>query len=97
MAATLVYEEKFVYPYGAVRQMVIWTLPQATPDRPHGLKYRLYYGDADGRCIVRYDNESGKSDHVHRGDREERYVFTSAEVLVADFLNDIDAERGGSK
>ena len=27
---------------------------------PYGLKYRLYYGLADGTCIVRYDNESGK-------------------------------------
>lgn len=94
MAASLLYNERFVYPDGAIRQMV---LPQATPDRPHGLKYRLYYGDAGGRCVVRYDNESGKSDHVHRGDREELYAFSTAEVLVADFLNDIDAARGGSR
>jgi hypothetical protein len=97
MAATLLYNEKFVYPDGAVRQMVIWALPKPTADRPHGLKYRLYYGDAQGLCVVRYDNETGKSDHVHRGDCEERYVFTGVDVLVADFLNDIDAARGGTK
>ena len=97
MAASLLYDEKFVYPDGAVRQMVIWALAAPTTDRPHGLKYRLYYGDAEGRCLVRYDNETGKGDHVHRGEREDPYVFTSVEALVAAFLDDIDAARGGSK
>jgi hypothetical protein len=45
-------------------EMVIWTLPRASNDRPHGLKYRLYCG-RDGNCLVRYDNETGKSDHRH--------------------------------
>ena len=40
--------------------MVLWQLPKPTKDRPHGLKYRLYYGLADGTCVVRYDNETGK-------------------------------------
>jgi hypothetical protein len=29
---------------GLVLQMVLWQLPRATRDRPHGLKYRLYLG-----------------------------------------------------
>jgi hypothetical protein len=93
MTATLIYREKFVYADGAIREMVLWRLPQPTPDRPHALKYRLYYGLADGTCIVRYDNETGKSDHVHHGAEESPYVFTGVDQLVADFLSDIDNAR----
>jgi hypothetical protein len=41
--AKLVYRSKFVYPDGAIKEMVIWQLPKETLDRPHRLKYRLYY------------------------------------------------------
>ena len=62
-----------VFRYRAVRdgvtvEMVIWALPRAAAERAHGLKYRLYCGR--GRiCLVRYDNEAGKGDHRHFGDR----------------------------
>lgn len=36
-------------------EMVLWQLPQATPDRPHGIKYRLYLG-RESRNLVRYDD-----------------------------------------
>jgi hypothetical protein len=55
---------------------VEWVLPAPTADRPHGLKYRLYCGSG-GRCVVRYDNETGKGDHRHYGRREEAWVFES--------------------
>jgi hypothetical protein len=88
---------KILYPDGAIREMVLWQLPRPTKDRPHGLKYRLYYGLADGTCVVRYDNETGKGDHRHKGDREESYDFTDVETLVADFLADIvRVRRGGA-
>lgn len=93
MRARLIYREKFIYTDGAVREMVLWQLPKATTDKPHGLKYRLYYGLADGTCIVRYDNETGKGDHKHTGRHEEFYRFTDVETLVADFLNDIENAR----
>jgi len=74
--------------------MVIWQLPTPTPDRPHGLKYRLWAG-RDGKTLVRYDNESGKGDHKHLGEAgvEEVYYFVSLSKLVADFFADI--EKGG--
>jgi hypothetical protein len=40
--------------------------------------------------VVRYDNETGKGDHRHFGGHEERDHFWSVEVLVDDFLRDID-------
>ena len=62
------------------------------PERPHGLKYSLYYGRA-GERIVGYDNERGKGDHKHVEGREKRYRFVSVEQLVADFLADVERIR----
>lgn len=90
----MVYRSKMIYPDGAIREMVIWQLPRRSADRPHALKYRLYYGDADGNCLVRYDNERGKGDHRHFRGKEEPYRFQSVEKLVADFQRDIEKLRG---
>ena len=67
-------------------EMVLWQLPRATRDRPHGLKYRLYLGRR-GRTLVRYDNETGKGDHRHigAGEVEVSYQFSSMEKLLDDF------------
>jgi len=95
MRAKLIYHEKFIYADGAIREMVLWKLPNKTSDRPHGLKYRLYYGLSDGTCIVRYDNESGKGNHKHIKGKEKSYQFKDVETLVADFLEEIEKARKG--
>ncbi|OEU61294.1 MAG: hypothetical protein BA867_01410 [Desulfobacterales bacterium S5133MH16] len=95
MRAKLIYHEKFIYADGAIREMVLWKLPNKTSDRPHGLKYRLYYGLSDGTCIVRYDNESGKGNHRHIKGKEKSYQFKDVETLVADFLEEIEKARKG--
>ncbi len=92
----LLYRSKLIYPDGSMREMVIWKLPSASTERPHGLKYRLYYGTAAGKCLVRYDNESGKGDHRHFAGKEYSYRFKDVETLVADFQQDIDAVTGGA-
>ena len=73
--------------------MVLWQLPHKTPDRPHGLKYRLDYGLGDGTCLVRFDNESDKGDHKRLGSQAESYRFIDVETLVADFLAEIKKAR----
>jgi hypothetical protein len=88
MKAKLIRALKKIYPNGVVVEMILWRLPEPTADRPHGLKYRFYCGRG-GRCIVRYDNEAGKGDHIHYGDDEQPYVFVGPEQLVADFLSDV--------
>ena len=93
MEAKLVYQEKFIYDDGAIREMVLWQIPKKSAGKPYGIKYRLYYGLSDGTCIVRYDNEIGKGDHRHFKDKEEPYQFKNAETLVADFLADIASAR----
>lgn len=98
MTAALLFKDKYVYRDGAIREMVIWRLPAPDSKRPHGLKYRLYYGQS-GQCLVRYDNERGKGDHRHYGDGEgneleESYAWVSVRQLMADFKADIERWRG---
>lgn len=88
--ATLIFSEKLVFPDLAITQGVIWRLPEASPERPHGLKYRLYYGK-DGQRIIGYDNERGKGEHRHYQDQD--YLFSTVEQLVADFMADVRRER----
>lgn len=88
MKAVLIYHNKIVTEE-AITEMVMWALPNKTPDRPHAIKYRLYHGDKAGHCIIRYDNESGKGDHKHIGEKEISYTFVSIEQLMRDFINDV--------
>lgn len=88
--AIILFRAKKIYPDGAIKEMVIWQLPTISNERPHGLKYRLYYGTADGECLVRYDNETGKGNHRHLAGLEEAYIFRDIETLVDDFQYDIE-------
>lgn len=85
--------EKVVRNDGAIAELVIWRLPFATPDRPLGLKYRLYFGRG-GECLVRYDHESGKGDHRHVLGREMPYRFVSLAKLRRDFESDMRKHGG---
>ena len=57
---------KMRFPDEAILEYVVWKLPKPTAERPHGYKYRYYYGK-DNKRLVGYDNESGKGDHKHIG------------------------------
>ena len=96
MRASLVYRNKRVFPDGSIEEIVIWRIPKATSERPHQLKYRLYFGQADGTCLVRYDNESGKGDHKHLLGNEEQYVFFGIDELIQDFFADVKRAREGT-
>ena len=76
---------------GKIIEVVVWHLSEPLPGSSHPYKYRLFYGKADGSCIVRYDNERGKGDHRHVSDREEFYQFTTLRQLIEDF--EADTER----
>jgi len=91
--ATLIYDRKLLLPEGTILQIRIWRLPQANVERPHGLKYSLFYG-RPGERIIGYDNEAGKGDHRHYRDREEPYVFETMDTLIADFEADVRREIG---
>ncbi len=93
MKARLLQKSKEEFTGGVIVETVVWELAEATPDRPHSLKYRLYCG-RNGKCIVRYDNETGKGDHRHYGTREELYRYTTFSKLVEDFLADVERLTG---
>ena len=86
--AVLVLHEKIVRDDGTIVELVMWQLPSATPDRLHALKYRLYFGRG-GKCLVRYDNETGKGDHRHVRGKETPYRFVSLAKLRRDFESDV--------
>lgn len=80
--------EKIVRDDDAIIELVVLQLPLAKPDRPHGVKYRLYFGCA-GKCSMRYDNEAGKGGHRHIRGREVPRRFLSLAKLRRDFESDI--------
>jgi hypothetical protein len=88
MRATLLANAKEVRDDGSIVEVVVWHVPVPVQPCAHHYKYRLFYGTA-GEQRVRYDNERGKGDHRHIGAREEQYMFTSIERLLADFERDI--------
>lgn len=92
MKAQRIFYDKAVLADGALVEMTIWQLPRATTERSHGLKYSLFYG-RNGKRIVGYDNERGKGDHKHVHDVETRYRFVNVEMMVADFLADVERVR----
>ena len=92
-AADLLFCAKRVFDDGAILELTIWAVPEPLHGSDHQLKYSLFYG-REGERWVGYDNERGKGDHRHYGDREARYVFTSVEQLVADFAADVARLRG---
>lgn len=93
MKARLLFKEKKILEDGYILELVLWELPQKTKDRPHGYKYRLYFGDREGKCLIRYDNESGKGDHKHIGEEEIVYEFVDRNKLIKDFYNDVIQAR----
>uniref|UniRef100_B0SVG2 Uncharacterized protein n=1 Tax=Caulobacter sp. (strain K31) TaxID=366602 RepID=B0SVG2_CAUSK len=92
MKAELLLRERHLLADAAFVEMRIWRVARPVLGSTHDLKYALAYV-VRGVCVLRYDNEAGKGDHRHFGEREHPYVFTSPEKLLSDFWNDVDAWR----
>lgn len=93
MKAKRIFQERIIYPDGAILQMVVWQVPKPVPPSTHGFKYRFFYG-YPGIREVGYDNERGKGDHRHFQGVETPYTFHSIERLFADFRADVMRLRG---
>lgn len=89
--ASPIFEHKRVLDDGAIIQIKVWQLPSPNPERPHGLKYSLFFG-RPGERIVGYDNGAGKGDHRHYRNVEEPYRFITLEQLISDFEQDVERE-----
>ena len=92
MDAELLSYFKEEYDDNTFVEAVVWKVPK-DKERPHGLKYRLHFGKLDGTCITRYDNEKGKGNHRHVGNKEESYKFISLDKLLTDFRSDIEKHK----
>lgn len=95
MEAKRAFYDRAEFPDGAIVEMTIWLVPKPVVGSAHPFKYSLFYGYT-GRRIIGYDNERGKGDHRHLGDKQEPYLFSSVEALMADFLADVQRARGES-
>ena len=88
MKAQLLFKQKFVMSEIAFAEIVIWQLPAPLDGSAHDFKYRLAYV-VNNQCVLRYDNEAGKGNHVHINQQEISYSFVSTEQLVDDFFAQI--------
>ena len=53
-----------------------------------GVRYSLFV--VEEICMLRFDNETGKGDHMHLGTKEQPYLFTTPAQLIEDFWNAVD-------
>ena len=88
MKAIQLVRRRIEYSEDRFAEIVIWKVDQPVPGSAHSYKYRLAYV-VNERCILRFDNESGKGDHLHIRDEEVNYKFKSIESLLVDFQDQI--------
>ncbi len=89
MRAALLLRTRVIFADNAFAELVLWRVTTPLAGSMHSFKYRLAYV-VDQQCVLRYDNETGKGDHRHRGNAERAYRFTTPENLIADFQADIE-------
>lgn len=91
--ARLIEKSRTVLSDTTFYEVVLWHLPEPVPGSTHPFKYRLAL-IVNGECVLRYDNERGKGDHRHVGDREEAIEVSSLEALYDAFLADMERILG---
>lgn len=84
------YRREIKLPDGSLISAVIWKLPEITPERTQGYKYRLNYCTSGGVTLVRCDNKLGKGDHKHLGLQQMPYQFQDIDKLLNDFWLDVE-------
>ena len=92
MDVELMLDERHILSETAFVEMVGWRFSSPLSESPHGFKYRLALV-VGGRCVLRYDDETGKGDHKHVGNEEIPYFFTTLKALLDDFWRDVDQWR----
>lgn len=92
MKAVLLLDERHIVSERAFVELRIWRVPKPVAGSAHTFKYSLAFVVSD-ICVLRYDNETGKGDHKHIGDRQFDYRFSTAENLLDDFWDDVGKWR----
>ena len=88
MNAVELLRTRIVFSESAFAELVLWRVPTPVRGSSHDFKYRLAYV-VEQVCVVRFDNEAGKGDHRHFGEKENSYTFQGVDRLIADFQRDI--------
>ena len=88
MRAERLLDERHVLSETAFAELVVWRVPAPVRGSAHRFRYRLALV-VEGQCVLRHDNEPGKGDHRHVGEKEETYEFSTPEQLLADFWTDV--------
>lgn len=88
MKAKLLLKRRFVFSEIAFAEIIIWQLVSSVEGSQHPYKYRLAYVVSQ-ICVLRYDNELGKGNHVHINNQELPYDFISTDRLIDDFFAQI--------
>ena len=83
MKAQLLLKQRLILSETSFAEMVIWQLPASLEGSAHHFKYRLAYV-VNNACLIRYDNEAGKGNHVYINAQEVEYNFVSTEQLIDD-------------
>jgi len=96
MKAKLIVREKRAVQGGGFAETVIWEVPQPVPPSAHTYKYRLVYV-VDGVRVVGFDNERGKGDHYHVGDKQFPYIFRGISALLSEFDSEIKRWSDGHR
>lgn len=94
MKAELITRFRDIAEGGTGLEMVVWRVPDPVPPSGHHFKYRLVYVES-GRRVVGFDNERGKGDHKHFGDKEAPYVFVDVDRLIDDFIQEVERWKSG--
>lgn len=88
MKARSLVDRRVVLAANAFAELVLWELPTPVSGSAHCYKYRLALV-VGGLCVLRYDNEAGKGDHIHADGSEHPYRFDGVDRLIADFMADV--------
>jgi hypothetical protein len=92
MKAVPILDDRYPQGGNAFVAIRVFKLSESLPGSQHKLKYRLAYV-VDGVCVLRFDNETGKGDHIHRNGKEAPYSFASLDKLLVDFWTAVDNWR----
>jgi len=92
MDAELLFRKRIALSERAFVEITVWKVSEPVRGSVHEFKYRLALV-SEGICVFRYDNEAGKGDRKHSGERETVYEFTGLDRLQVDFWQDVEKWR----
>jgi hypothetical protein len=92
--AILILNTRIDYPNGVIVVQRIHQLTVTSEHAPHGYIYQLHCGTRTGATLIRFDNETGKGDHIHEGNAQRPYIFSTLTQLLNDFAAAIRPHLG---